>query len=84
MLGFLFRGGPGLGRLRWGRACLLHSAFPDACFLRLLAVVLEGFQAQHFTVLVTLVQCSELVDEGHGTVALESFVPASGCEKKPL
>lgn len=45
---------------------------------------MKGFQPQHFTVLVTLVQRFKLIDEGHGAVALEAFVPGSGCEKKPF
>lgn len=81
MLGFLF-----CGRLRLGclhrRGVCLSPAFPEDCFLGLLAAVLKGFQPQHFTVLVTLVQRSKLIDEGHGTVALKSFVPVRGCKKK--
>lgn len=83
MLGLLFGGSPRLRRLQW-RAVCLNSAFPNACSLRLLAAVLKGFQPQHFTVLVTLVQRFKLINEGHGAVALKSFVPVNGCEKKPF
>lgn len=79
-LGFSFCG----RRLRLRRLHLRgvcrNPAFPDDGLPGLLAVVLKGFQPQHFTVLVTLMQRSELINEGHGTVALKSFVPVSRCE----
>lgn len=35
---------------------------------------LQGFEAQDLAVLVTLVQCFELVNEGGGTVSFEAFI----------
>lgn len=76
MLGLLVCRDPGRRLLR---RCGVRRALAlrGAGLLLSLVVVLERFQPQHLTVLVTLVQRFELIDEGHGTVAFKSFVPVS-------
>lgn len=76
MLGLLVCWGPGRRLLR---RCGVRRTFAlrGAGLLLFLVVVLKRFQPQHFTILVTLVQRFELVDEGHGAIAFKSFVPVS-------
>ena len=74
MLGLLFRRDPRC-RLPHCRGVWLTFAFRDARLPLFLVVVLKRFQPQHFTILVALVQRFKLIDEGHGAVAFESFVP---------
>lgn len=76
MLGLLVCCGPGRRLLRRG-GVRLTFALRGAWLLLFLVVVLKRFQPQHLTILVTLVQRFELIDEGHGTIAFKSFVPVS-------